>query len=137
MVDHSSIFVYLRNDLPPKVNEYVTPCADGYTVYINARLDRDHQFRAYNHALKHIENGDFDLYSEFQVQEMELIAHDLKCDPVPGDQFRKDLQDELLKEQRACAARLRKITARNKWLESHGVDMFAVAENQWLDPEWS
>ena len=135
MVDQNSVFVYLRNDLPLKLHEYVTPCADGYTVYINAKLDHEHQLRAYNHALKHINDGDFDLCSDLSVSDMEMKAHDLVSDPVPGDQFRKDLQEDLEKSRRSYQARLRKISARNKWLEAYGVNMFSVAESQWLDPE--
>lgn len=136
MVDQNSVFVYLRNDLPPKMHEFVTPCADGYTVYIDAKLDHEHQLRAYNHALKHIENGDYDIDTGISVSDIEMKAHGLVSDPIPGDQFRKDLQKDLIQAKRSCEARLRRISARNKWLEAYGVDMFAVAESQWLDPDW-
>ena len=65
------IFIYLI-DLPPKVNEAVTPCMDGYTVYINRNLDRDRQFKAFAHALKHITNNDFE---KSDVQQIESEAH--------------------------------------------------------------
>ena len=135
MVDQNSVFVYLRNDLPPKMHEFVTPCADGYTVYIDAKLDREHQCRAYDHALKHIENGDFDQFSEFHIHEIELKAHGLMQEPVPGKQFLKSLQEDLNKLRRSNNAKLRQISARNKWLESQGVNILTVAEDQWLDPE--
>lgn len=53
------IFVYLV-DLPTKIHEMVTPCADGYTIYINARLSNLARVEAYDHALWHINNNDFE-----------------------------------------------------------------------------
>lgn len=39
----------------------VTPNDDGtYSVYINARLDKKHQRRAFVHELRHIQRNDFD-----------------------------------------------------------------------------
>ena len=66
-----SIYVYLA-DLPGKVSEMVTPCADGYTVYINARMSTERQRKAYNHALKHIRNNDWE---RTDVQLIEEAAH--------------------------------------------------------------
>lgn len=66
------VFVYVI-DLPFGVNEVVTPCLEGYTVYINARLDHEKQLKAYRHALWHIENNDFEKYD---VQAIEAEAHE-------------------------------------------------------------
>ena len=66
------IYVYLA-DFPSNIHEIVTPCPDGYTVYINARLSKSEQIGAYYHALSHIENGDFE--SEAHVQEIESARH--------------------------------------------------------------
>jgi len=52
-------YTYLL-DLPDGVNEMVCPCLDGFTIYINARLDHEHQQQAYRHALRHIERNDFE-----------------------------------------------------------------------------
>lgn len=52
-------YTYLT-DLPDGVNEMVCPCLDGFTIYINARLDHEHQQKAYRHALRHIERNDFE-----------------------------------------------------------------------------
>ena len=68
MVD---MFVYIV-DLPDQVDEMVTPCLDGYTVYLNARLTYAGRVRAYHHALRHIENNDFE---GANVQEIEKGAH--------------------------------------------------------------
>ena len=33
---------------------------DSYSIFINSRLTRERQVAAYAHALKHIQNGDFE-----------------------------------------------------------------------------
>lgn len=66
------IFVY-RVRMPDMVREAVTPCEDGYTVYIDDRLDDAHAYAAYQHALKHIRHGDLDEAGD--VQEIEGNAH--------------------------------------------------------------
>ncbi len=52
------IFVYIV-PLPPDISEMVTPCADGYTIYINDRLSYVGRTKAYAHALRHINSRDF------------------------------------------------------------------------------
>lgn len=42
-----------------------------YSVFINSRLSQEQRQKAYAHELKHIKNGDFDM---FDVQEIEMIA---------------------------------------------------------------
>ena len=64
------IFLYLI-DLPTKIHEIVTPCADGYTIYINARLSSLGRIEAYDHAMWHIQNNDFE---KEDVQEIESTA---------------------------------------------------------------
>ena len=69
----NDVYVYLV-DLPCKVHEAVTPCLDGgYTVYINSKLSYQERVKAYNHALRHIENNDF--WSEEDIQTIEARAH--------------------------------------------------------------
>ena len=45
--------------LPEGIKEMVTPCYDGYTIYIDARLCREQQLREYAHAVQHIQRDDF------------------------------------------------------------------------------
>lgn len=66
-----NIYVYLV-DLPVDVSEMVTPCMDGYTVYLNARLSYAGRVRAYHHAIRHIEGND---WRKENVQEIEKDAH--------------------------------------------------------------
>lgn len=61
------IYIYIA-PLPNTVNECVTPCPDGFTVYINEKLSRPQQIKAYRHAVSHIIGNDFE---KEDVQEIE------------------------------------------------------------------
>ena len=65
------IYVYMVK-LPSGINEAVTPCADGYTVYVDIDLP-DHKIEeVLNHAIQHIENNDFE---KNDVQTIEIDSH--------------------------------------------------------------
>ena len=66
------VYIYIV-DLPDRVDEMVTPCIDGYTVYLNARLSYAGRVRAYIHAMRHIERNDFE---RANVQEIETETHE-------------------------------------------------------------
>ena len=43
------------------IPEHIIKNNDGsYTIILNARLSHERQLEAYEHALKHIQNGDFE-----------------------------------------------------------------------------
>ena len=65
------VYVYLTR-LPDGISEMVSPCADGYTVWLSDRLGSVEQHDAFRHALSHIENRDFE---RTDVQEIESQAH--------------------------------------------------------------
>ena len=65
------IFVYIVG-LPNQIREMVLPCADGFTVYINEKLDDEKKLQAYCHALEHIKNNDWD---KLDVQLIETLRH--------------------------------------------------------------
>ena len=65
------IFVYYVG-LPDGVHEIVMPCSDGFTIYINEKLDKSECLKAYEHALKHIRAND---WGKEDVQEVEYHAH--------------------------------------------------------------
>ena len=67
----NNVYIYIV-DLPDRIDEMVTPCFDGYTVYLNARLTYAGRVRAYHHAMRHIYRNDFDGYN---VQDIEKDAH--------------------------------------------------------------
>lgn len=66
-----NVFVYTVS-LPDGIREAVTPCISGYTIYINQKLSYEQRLKAYSHALRHIQNNDFDGYD---VQAIEARAH--------------------------------------------------------------
>ena len=66
-----NIFIYTVR-LPDKIYEMVAPCADGYTIWLDDRLDDEHRAKYLLHAMHHIDNGDFD---RDNVQEIEADAH--------------------------------------------------------------
>lgn len=60
-------------NFPNGGNEMVVKNEDGsYTILINAKLSAQGRIEAYEHALKHIENEDFE---KTNVQEIESSAH--------------------------------------------------------------
>lgn len=63
------IYVYLVA-LPDGIDEMVAPSGTGFTIYIDEKLDREHQVKAYAHALEHICRNDLDGGGD--VQEIEL-----------------------------------------------------------------
>jgi len=65
------IFIYFV-PLPNTVHEMVTPCIEGYTIYLNLNDDLDTQKKGYEHALNHISNNDFE---KKNVQNIESDCH--------------------------------------------------------------
>lgn len=65
------IFTFIT-DLPDGINEMVTPCFEGFTVYIDSRLDEVGRLKAFQHAIEHIARGDFE---KENVQSIENDAH--------------------------------------------------------------
>lgn len=65
------VFVYYV-DLPPGIHEIVTPCADGYTVYLNIQDDLPQRMKSLHHAMEHIRRNDF---SKEDVQAIEHECH--------------------------------------------------------------
>lgn len=71
-----NIYVYYVQ-LPEHINEAVLSCPGGFTIYIDPRQSKDGIQRSYEHALKHIQNGDF---FKTDVQQIETQAHTKKGD---------------------------------------------------------
>lgn len=66
-------FVYLA-PLPHDVREMLTPCTEGYTLYLNERLTQNQRLRAIEHAFRHAQRGDFEKLNA-DVQEIEYSTH--------------------------------------------------------------
>ena len=116
-----------------KGNEMIIPNEDGsYTILINSRSATNKQLEAYQHALEHIQNGDF---QRQDVQQIETVAHNLQQTQIPS-------QEEELKPVRRRKRRRRntrklwkETEERIKFLKEMGVDFFDLYEQHWLDPD--
>ena len=61
-------------DMDVLVPEQIVQNSDGsYSIFINSRLSYDRQVEAFKHALKHIDNSDFE---KSNADSIELEAHD-------------------------------------------------------------
>lgn len=114
---YEDVYVYLIDRLPPKTHEMVCPNPDGtYTVLIDAKLSYSMQMESFNHAMKHIQNGDFE---KCDVQEIEANAHGIEG---------KDFVETIKRKVRRSSPRI-------NFLKKHGYDFFGAAERKWLEPE--
>ena len=69
----SGVNVQLIDFHSNKSNEMIIPNEDGsYTILINSRSACNKQLEAYEHALRHIENEDFE---KTDIQYIELFSH--------------------------------------------------------------
>lgn len=112
-----------------KGNEMVSANADGtYTILINSRLSHAGQLKAYEHAMKHIHENDFE---KKDVQNIEFEAHSsAEIIPIPAKDF-SDKIKEIQKRRRRTQRQMKKNEERVKFLMEH-YDMAAIAEHQYL-----
>lgn len=66
-----NIYIYCV-DMPPNVHEMVTPCLDGFTIYLDIKEDEITAQKRLEHALRHIADNDFD---KTDVQDIEANSH--------------------------------------------------------------
>lgn len=126
--------IFLVN-FPSPGKEMVVPNEDGsYTILINAKLSQEGQLRAYQHAMSHIQNEDFE---KSDIQSIEFKAHNLEVSknfiPVSASKYEKQLKQlrkERKKLQQALIDKEREI---DFIIELNGTDCFAkAAEYNWL-----
>lgn len=112
-----------------KSKEMVTSNSDGsYTIFINAKFSYDTQLKAYEHAMKHIHENDFE---KKDVQNIEFEAHSsAEIIPIPAKDF-SDKIKEIQKRRRRTQRQMKKNEERVKFLMEH-YDMAAIAEHQYL-----
>lgn len=71
----SDVYVHLIDFPNTTVTEAVTQNEDGsYSIFINAKLSKEKQQYAYAHALRHIDNFDFEKVGQ-NVSTIEAYAH--------------------------------------------------------------
>lgn len=113
-----------------KGKEMVVPNEDGsYTILINSRLTYASQLKAYEHAMRHINNNDFE---KSDVQPIECSAHELssKEDPVLAHQYAEQIK-RLQAERRRIQKQMKKDQKRVQFIMDN-CDMFRRAEHQYL-----
>lgn len=118
MIRNEDIFVHLIN-MPGSTNEAVTTNEDGsYSIFINAKLSNDKQLKAYEHALKHIQEEDF---SKDDVQIIEAQAHNTSSKEIviPASKFDKMLK-QLQKEHQEIVKELERLEYQRKYMDSIG-----------------
>lgn len=105
-----------------------------YTILINAKLSQDGQLKAYQHALSHIYNEDFE---KSDIQSIEFAAHELtfseKSLPVPEDKYEQRIE-RLQAERKKILKDLKdKESEINLLIALYGSDCFAkAAKYNWL-----
>lgn len=122
-------------NFPNPGKEMVIPNDDGsFTILINSRISHEEQLKAYQHAMRHIESGDF---QKDDTQQIEAQAHEITqkvepIKPVPARHFKaqiRRLRRERTQIQRQLWERERFVGL----LTEIGVtneDFFAVAEDR-------
>lgn len=154
--DRDDVFVYYIEPqyLPSGTHEFVTPCLDGYSVYIDVSQDDAHRLASYQHALQHIVSGDFDTDAVRTVQEIEADAHGLTPSAPPSpeidiwanakklkgipddiDAWKEAQLKRLRSERKKIQRKLKEVRQRVKALEEIGHNFSTAAERRWLDPE--
>lgn len=111
-------------------NEMVSVNEDGsYTILINARLSHTGQLEAYKHAMKHIQEEDF---QKSDVQTIEYTAHDLPENvvPEPAKEYLERIK-RLQAEHRRIKRQIERDKKRVQFIMDN-CDMFRRAEHQYL-----
>lgn len=70
MIDLDDLFVRIVPNL--SVNEMITPCENGYSVYIKEELPEEKKVEALYHAYVHKKSNDF---GNIDIQDIESRAH--------------------------------------------------------------
>lgn len=112
MILPDDITIVLKDFPRGKIHEAVRQRPDGtFLVLIDARLNHVRQLEEYEHALWHIEHGDFD---KVDVQQIEAEAHQI----VKPSEVKA-----WVKVRRRTKAKWEKMMdARYKYCEEHGLD---------------
>lgn len=76
MILVDDIIVRVQDNMPTCMSEMVTPNSDGtYTILLNGKLSHEKQSEAFWHAIRHINNHDFERVESLGIQVIENQAH--------------------------------------------------------------
>lgn len=120
-------------NFPNNGREMVVPNEDGtYTILINSKLSDEGRLHAYEHAMKHITDNDFE---KENVQEIEVKAHsECKLETSNHSSSHKyaDKIKEIQKRRARNQSKMKEDAQRIRFLLEYGGDMFARAEHYYL-----
>lgn len=120
--------VFIKNFPNTKEAEAITENPDGtYTIFLNARMSYERQLEAYQHALEHIQNNDF---QKLDVQQIEAIAH---ADPANDEHPTPAIPR---KKKRRRRSRYGQYEKQRQALAAFGIDVWSQHEARWLDPDY-
>lgn len=113
-------------------NEVVTHNEDdSYSIFINARLSNDGQLKAYEHAMRHIKNQDF---QKEDVQAIETSAHSIavpeNTKPIPAEKYKEQIE-RIRRSRKRIQRLMKKDEERVKFIQEY-MDVFALCEHQKL-----
>lgn len=114
-----------------KGNEMVVANEDGsYTILINARLSRKGQLKAYEHAMRHINNNDFE---KSDVQAIEFTAHESLSSETASVSAQRCIEriKQIQAERRKIQRQMKRDQKRVQFIQDN-CDMFRRAEYQYL-----
>ena len=117
-----------------KGNEFVVPNPDGsYTIMINSRLSYSGQLKAYQHALRHIMNNDFE---KNNAQSIEYEAHknsviNNASEPISAQKYLEKVK-RLQRERRELKRQMDEYDSRMQFIGFDNDTLFSIAENQYL-----
>lgn len=126
MILKADVNVVLLDFKTSKGNEMISANEDGsYTILINSRLSYAGQLKAYEHAIKHIQQNDFE---KDDVQKIEYETH-ADFMSMSANDFTEHLK-KLKEERRRLQKRIKRDQERINYINEH-CNMFNRTENQY------
>lgn len=113
--------------------ELVTPNEDGsYTILLNSRMASNQLEEAYQHAMRHIENNDFEKHD---VQQIEAVAHQIMTAAnKPAAMSSKKFEQYMKRSQRRIDRLRSKLLEEERMRALYSIQMnsFQAAEYRYL-----
>lgn len=133
MTQDVNVFLY---NFPNNGREMVVENEDGsYTILINSKLSDVGREEALKHAIKHIENHDFE---KNNVQEIEFDAHSAEAAQEIHPAISPEIMERIKRiqrERRKINRLKRKNQSKVDFMANNNVDFFSLAERNFLMSE--
>lgn len=133
MTQDVNVFLY---NFPNNGREMVVENEDGsYTILINSKLSDVGREEALKHAIKHIENHDFE---KNNVQEIEFDAHSAEAAQEIHPAISPEIMERIKRiqrERRKINRLKRKNQSKVDFMANNNIDFFSLAERNFLMSE--